>query len=257
VDDCRLGVREMVAAGADAIKIATTGGVGSDRRGPLDRQFTDEEVFALVDEAHAWGKKVLSHAHGGEGARQAVQAGADSIDHGTFLHRNPELLEEMADRGQFLVPTLSIVADHVRLGPPAFRVRAGNLMDECRRTIERAQELGVKMAMGTDAGAYGHARNAREVRFLVEVGISPMTALVMSTSAAAECIGLQDTIGSLEAGKLADLLVVDGDPLRQIGVLEQSERLRIVMQGGTAYVHRLDPATPPMRPSAQREAQSR
>jgi len=238
-DDCRLGVREMVAAGASAIKIATTGGVGSRWHGALDRQFSDAEVEALVDEAHAWGKRVLSHSHGGAGARAAIRAGVDSLDHGSYLHQDDDLLREMAARGIYLVPTLSVVVDHLAMGNPTHRGKAEGILEHCHRTIQRALELDVRMAMGTDAGAYGHARNAREVQFLVEAGVSPMKAIVMSTGDAAECIGLGPEVGRLEAGKYADLLVVDGDPLADPGILARQERLAMVVKGGRACVDRL------------------
>jgi imidazolonepropionase-like amidohydrolase len=244
VEDCRRGVREMVAAGADAIKIATTGGVAGTWRSAVERQFTDAEIDALVDEAHLWGKRVLCHAYGGPGARAAVRAGTDSVDHGSFLHQDDDVLREMADRGTFLVPTLSVIEDHTRLGNPNHRRRAEGIMEHSRRTIERADALGVRMAMGTDAAAYGHARNARELRLLVEVGLSPMQAIAMSTASAAACIGLDADVGTIEAGKYADLLVVDGNPLAEVAVLEDQDRLRCVMQGGRTVVDRL--ATEPI-----------
>jgi imidazolonepropionase-like amidohydrolase len=240
-DDCRLGVREMVAAGADAIKIAATGGVSS-TRGPLDRQFTQAELDALVDEAHAWGRPVLCHAYGGAGAREAIRAGVESIDHGGYLHQDDDLLREMADRGIFLVPTLSVTDAHRRRGNPSQQERAEAVAAHYRRTLERALALGVRVAMGTDAGAYGHGHNAREVRLLVESGLTPMQALVASTSTAAACLRMQADVGTLEAGKYADLLVVDGDPLADTGLLEDPERLRLVLKGAVAYVDRLSPS---------------
>ena len=238
-DDCRLGVREMVAAGADAIKIATTGGVGSRWHGALDRQFTDQEVYALVDEAHAWGKRVLSHSHGGSGARAAIKAGVDSLDHGSYLHQDEDLLREMAERHIFLVPTLSVVIDHLARGSAVHRGKAQGILEHCHRSIQRACELGVPMAMGTDAGAYGHAKNARELRFLVDAGLSPMQAIEMSTARAAECIGLERDLGTLSAAKYADLLVLDGDPLQDVNILTHQDKLLMVMKQGHAYVNKL------------------
>lgn len=250
IDDCRLGVREMVAAGADAIKLATTGGVSSPRHGPLDHQFTQPEVDALVDEAHAWGKPVLCHAYGGRGARLAVKAGVDSVDHGGYLHQDDDLLREMADRGIFLVPTLSVTEAHRARGNPEQRRRAVAVLDHYRRTLARAYELGVRVAMGTDAAAYGHGKNATEVRLLVEAGLSPMQALVASTATASKCLRLEAEVGTLEAGKLADLLVVEGDRLTDPGVLEQADRLRLVVKGGVAYVDRLTAIASPHRAMA-------
>jgi imidazolonepropionase-like amidohydrolase len=238
VEDARRAVREMVAHGASAIKLISTGGISSPDHGPLDRQFTDGEVAAIVDEAHAWKRRVLCHAYGGDGAAAAIKAGVDSIDHGGYLHQQEDLLRAMADKGIFLVPTLSITEDHRNHGTPQKRAKAEALREHYRRTIERAFDLGVQVAMGTDASPYGHARNAREVRFLVEAGLTPMQALVASTATAAACIGLDADAGTLVAGKYADLVVVAGDPLTEIGLLEDRARFRLVMKGGTAYLDR-------------------
>jgi imidazolonepropionase-like amidohydrolase len=240
VDDCRLGVREMVAAGADAIKVAATGGVSSSRPGPLGRQFSQDELNAIVDEAHSWDKPVLCHAYGGPGARAAIKAGVNSIDHGGYLHMDEDLLREMADRGTFLVPTLSVTEEHRTRGNPSQRERAAAVMSHYRRTLERAFSLGVHVAMGTDAGAYGHGYNAREVRLLIEAGLDPMQALVASTSTAAACLGMDGDVGTLEPSKYADLIVVDGDPIREVGILEDPNRLRLVLRGGVQFLDRLD-----------------
>jgi len=232
VDECRYAVRRMVTAGADQIKIATTGGVSSMRPGPTGRQFTDDEVAALVDEAHAWGKPVLSHAYGGAGARAAIQAGVDSIEHGAYLHRDDDLLREMADRGTFLVPTLSVNEAHRVRGNPMQQQRAEAVAKEYRRTLERAFALGVRVAMGTDAGAYGHGQNAKEVGLLAEAGLTPMQAIVASTSTAASCAGLDTDTGELVPGKYADLLAVRGNPLMAPKLLEDAANLHLVLKGG-------------------------
>ena len=238
VEDCRRAVRELVAAGASAIKIISTGGISSPDHGPLDRQFTDEEVAAIVDEAHTWKRRVLCHAYGGDGAAAAIKAGVNSIDHGGYLHQQEDLLREMADKGIFLVPTLSITEDHKNHGTPQKRAKAEALGEHYKRTIEAAFKLGVRVAMGTDASPYGHARNAREVRLLTEAGLTSMQAIVASTETAAACIGMDADVGTLQAGKYADLLVVDGDPLTERGLLEKPGEFRMVVKGGAAFVDR-------------------
>jgi imidazolonepropionase-like amidohydrolase len=238
-DDCRLGVREVIAAGTDIVKIATTGGIGSMFQSPIDRQFTDEETFALVDEAHYWGKPVMCHAYGGPGARAAILAGADTIEHGSFLYQDEDLLRHMAAEGLWLVPTLSVIEAHVNLGNPTHSKKASGIMEHTHRTIARAAELGVRMAMGTDAGAYGHGNNARELQLLVEAGLSPMQAIIASTSDAADCIGMGKEVGSLEPDKLADVLVVDGNPLTDMTMLMDTDRIALVLKGGEAFVDRV------------------
>jgi imidazolonepropionase-like amidohydrolase len=230
--DCRLGVREVIAAGTDVVKIATTGGVGSVWQGPMDRQFTDEEVYALVDEAHSWGKPVMCHAYGGPGARAAIMAGADTIEHGSFLYQDEDLLRHMAAEGLWLVPTLSVIEAHATRGNPVQRRKAQGLMEHTHRTIQRARELGVQMAMGTDVAAYGHGRNTHELTLLVEAGLTPMQAIVASTADAAECIGLGAETGSLTPDRYADILVVNGNPLADITLIEDTARIELVFKGG-------------------------
>lgn len=232
-DAARDVVRTMVRAGADVIKTATTGGASSRAgHGPRDPAFSLEEMQALVAEAHALGRRVMCHALGGPGLRTALQAGVDSIEHGCYLDEEPELLEVMADRGVFLVPTLTVYVYHRESPAPHVRARALALHEHHLATVRRALELGVPIAAGTDAGGHGHPRNALELGYLVDAGLTPMEALRAGTQWAARCLGLGDELGTVEAGRLADLVVVDGNPLDDIKLLLESARIHMVLKGG-------------------------
>jgi len=233
IESVRNTVRTMVRAGADVIKCATTGGASSRAgHGPRDRAFNAEEMKALVDEAHGLGRRVMCHAVGGAGLRLAVEAGVDSIEHGCYLAEDPELLAMMAERGIFFVPTLTVYEYHRESPWAHVRERARALHAHHLESVRRAQALGVKVVAGTDAGGHSHPANALELRYLVEAGLSPMQALQAATGLAAECLGLERDIGTIEKGKQADLVVVDGDPLADIRVLEDARRIRLVMKGG-------------------------
>jgi len=240
VDGCRRKVREVIRLGADWVKIATTGGVSSLHGGPSTRQFTLEELRAMVDEAHAAGKRVMVHAHGGDGLKMCVEAGVDSIEHGSFAEDAD--LERMAERGIWLVPTLSVtqrMTDWLAADPrslPAFLASKLPAVFECqRRTLKRAVDLGVKVAMGTDAGGFGHAQNPKELVYMVQAGLTPMQSIVTSTKMAAELLGMGDSLGTLESGKLADLLLVAGNPLDDISVVADPDRVELVMKAGVVY----------------------
>jgi imidazolonepropionase-like amidohydrolase len=233
IESVRNTVRAMVRAGADVIKCATTGGASSRAgHGPRDRAFNADEMKALVEEAHALGRRVMCHAVGGAGLRLAVEAGVDSIEHGCYLDEDPELLAMMAERGIFFVPTLTVYEYHRESPWAHVRERARALHAHHLESVRRAQALGVKVVAGTDAGGHGHPANALELRYLVEAGLSPMQALQTATGLAAECLGLERDIGTIEKGKQADVVVVDGDPLADIRVLEDARRIRLVMKGG-------------------------
>ncbi|MGI8553972.1 MAG: amidohydrolase family protein [Dehalococcoidia bacterium] len=227
-------VREMVRAGADVIKTATTGGVSSARRGPLDAEFSRAELEAMVDEARLLGKKVMCHALGGPGLRTAVEAGVHSIEHGGYLDLDPEVVQMMADKGIFYVPTFMVYVYHAgeRAGAPYMQERAHAMKQHHIRSLQMALESGVRVAMGTDAGGYEHGQNPMELQLMVEAGMTPMQAIVASTQTAAECLDLRRYLGTLEPGKLADLLVVDGDPLADIRMLQDRSRVELIMQGG-------------------------
>ena len=239
IDQVRAVVRAMVRAGADAIKCATTGGASSrPGHGPRDAAFTREEMLVLVDEAHALGRKVMCHALGGPGVRLAIEAGADSIEHGCYLAEEPELIAMMAERGTFLTPTLLVYVYHRDSAAPHVRRRARELYARHLESVQMALAAGVKISAGTDAGGHGHPVNARELECLVEAGMSPMEALQAATGLAAECLGWERELGTVQAGRLADLVAVDGDPLRDITLLQQPERIKLVWKSGRICVDR-------------------
>ena len=243
VDEVRKRVREHVRSGFDWIKITTTGGVLSEGDESWWRNYTLEEIQAITDEAHALGRRVAAHAHGKEGIKNAILGGVDTIEHGIYL--DYELLEMMVERGLFLVPTMTIGrafqerAQDAGLSEAA--IRKGNaVMEVVMENMARAHRAGVKIALGTDcSGNLARAgENAWELELMVEIGMSPMEAIVASTGNAAQAIGLGEVTGTLEVGKKADLILVVGDPLEDIGILRQKERVRLVMKEGEIVVDR-------------------
>jgi imidazolonepropionase-like amidohydrolase len=230
VDNARLAVREQVSRGADWIKYYSDRGYYFTPEGVLRSRvnFTDEEAKAIVDEAHRLGRRVAAHAIGSDGAASALRAGADSIEHGIGL--TDELLDQMAAKGVYWVPTAMVVV-HVAPG------RGGNwprMVDTERAAFGRALKKGVKIAFGTDAGGYAWTglHQAREFKYYVDYGMTPMAAIRTATAVAAELLGWQDRIGTVEAGKLADIVAVSGDPLTDIGELE---KVHFVMKAGVVY----------------------
>lgn len=239
-DAVREKVREMVRAGADVIKTATTGGVSSPRHGPLEAQYSRAELDVMVDEARILGCKVMCHALGGPGLRVAVEACVHSIEHGGYLDLDPDLARMMADKGIFYVPTFMVYVYHAgERGAPYMRERAEAMREHHVRSLQLAMESGVKVAMGTDAGGYIHGLNPMELELMVKAGMTPMQAIVASTRTAAECLQMEHEVGTLEPGKLADLLVVDGDPLADISVLQNRDRLALIMKGGEIFKNQL------------------
>jgi imidazolonepropionase-like amidohydrolase len=231
--DVRPVVRRIVRAGAEVIKCATTGGASSrPGHGPLDGAFNLDEMQALTDEAHALDRRVMCHALGGRGLRIAIEAGVDSIEHGCYLDEEPELLDMMAQRGIFFVPTFAVYEYHRKSALPHVRERAQHLQEHHVTSLRRAFAAGVKIAAGTDAGGHGHPSNAMEIECLVKAGLTPLQALRAATGWAAECLGLEHDIGTVEKGKLADLVVVAGDPLSDVGLLQGPERIALVLKGG-------------------------
>jgi imidazolonepropionase-like amidohydrolase len=233
VEAARATVRTMVRAGADVIKCASTGGASSRAgHGPKDPAFSLEEMKALVDEAHALGRRVMCHAVGGPGLRVAIEAGVDSIEHGCYLDEDRELIPMMAEHGTFFVPTLTVYEYHRESPAPHVRERARALRSHHMESVSRALAAGVKVVAGTDAGGHGHPNNALELEHLVAAGMTPMQALQAATSRAAECLGLEQEIGTIEKGKWADLVLVEGDPLRDVRVLQDARRIKRVIKGG-------------------------
>jgi len=238
--DVRPVVRRIVRAGADVIKCATTGGASSrPGHGPLDGAFNLDEMQAVTDEAHALDRRVMCHALGGRGMRIAIEAGVDSIEHGCYLDEEPELLDMMAQRGIFFVPTFAVYEYHRKSALPHVRERAQHLQEHHVESLRRAFAAGVKIAAGTDAGGHGHPSNAMEIECLVKAGLTPLQALRAATGWAAECLGLERNIGTVEKGKLADLIVVAGDPLSDVTVLQNPERIALVLKGGDMVANRL------------------
>ncbi|SFB41048.1 Imidazolonepropionase [Amycolatopsis marina] len=229
-DEIRRKIRELVRAGADVIKVATSGGLVSSGAGPKIPHFRDDEISMMVREAEAAGLHVMAHAHG-EGAKAAVRNGARSIEHGN--HLDDETLELMAQRGAWLVPTLSAgvgLRESIESGVPyPSHILAKVEESQGDQTVRRAVEAGVRIAMGTDAPLYPHGKNLLELELLVERGLSPADALHSATLSAAELMGLDRTLGSLQPGKRADIVVVEGNPL---DVNNLGERIRAVYQDG-------------------------
>ena len=236
-DGVRERVREMVRAGADVIKFATTGGASTrPGHGPRDAAFEEAEIDAIVSQAASQGRKTMCHAIAGPGLRMAIEADVGSIEHGCYLSETPDLIRLMADTNTFFVPTLMVYEFHSTVSPTHVKERALELADAHRLSIEMALSMGVKVVAGTDAGGFVHGDNAREIELLVEKGLTPMQAIQAATGWAAECIGLDADVGSLEAGKYADLLVIDGDPLTDIGVLRKRKLFKLGLKGGDTFV---------------------
>lgn len=238
-DEVRDVVRTMVRAGADVIKTATTGGASSRAgHGPRDAAFSLPEMQALVTESHALGRRVMCHALGGPGLSTALVAGVDSIEHGCYLDEEPELMARMAAQGTFFVPTLTVYVYHRESASPHVRARAIDLYPHHVASVRRALELGVPIAAGTDAGGHGHPKNALELQCLVEAGLTPMQALQAATQWAARCLGLERELGTIEKGRLADLVVVNGNPLDDVKILLDPARIALVLKGGAVCADR-------------------
>jgi len=208
-------VREVIAAGADVIKIASSGGYLSPLDDPSLPHFSEEEVATIVRTAGDLGRSVMSHAHGPEGIKRAVRGGVRSIEHGTFL--DEEGIELMLERGTWLVPTLTAgdTTEEIANNPAVPEPVRAKMRDLGRPELEafhRAADADVRVAMGTDCPVAPHGTNLRELQLMAENGYSPEQALVAATSSAAELMGLADRLGTIEPGKLADVVVVDGDP---------------------------------------------
>lgn len=232
-DDCRRAVRELVRAGADVIKITATGGVLSIGDSGDAQQFTDEEMRAIVEAAHLLGMKVAAHAHGKAGINAAIRAGVDSIEHGTY--GDPESFKLFKERGTYLVPTilagktvaeLATIPGHFH---PTVQAKAAKIGPLIQDMFRQAYAAGVKVAFGTDSGVSNHGDNAREFGYMVEAGMPAAEAILAATRHAADLIGAADRIGSLQAGRYADVIAVAGNPLTDISELR---RVTFVMKGG-------------------------
>lgn len=235
VEAVRLKVREQIKYGAEVIKMIATAGVLSEEDSVGAPQYTQAEMDALVDEAHRWGRKVAAHAHGTEGIKMAVRAGVDSIEHGSLIDN--EGIRMMKARGTYLVADIYdddyILAEYARLNFPQKILdkerQVGRLQ---RENFRKAVQAGVKIAYGTDAGVYPHGFNGRQFAKAVEWGQTPMQAIQSATTKAADLLGRSAQLGSVSAGRYADLVAVNGDPLSDIRVLEHTA---FVMKGGVVY----------------------
>jgi len=239
-DGVRQAVREQIRAGADAIKMMATGGVITQGVEPGSPQFTLEELKAGAEEAHKAGRKIAAHAQGNEGIKNSLRAGFDTIEHGIFL--DDEAIGLLLEKRATLVPTLSapfnIMDKGEKSGIPAFIIeKTRKVKDTHVDSIKKAYKAGVTIASGADAGTpfNGHGENLRELELLVGIGLSPMEAIVSATRVASETLGLGSRLGTIEPGKLADLLVVEGDPVKDIAVLQRKEQIVVVMKDGQFY----------------------
>lgn len=238
VDEVRKAAREQLKAGADLIKVLATGAVLAPGEKPGAATFEYDEIRAAVVEAAKVGKIVAAHAHGIEGIRNAVEAGAKTIEHGTFLNHDPRVMEKMAKEHIFLVPTLKAGFDVIygdKPGiPPWIMEKSKETQEDAMLSTRKAYEAGVPIAMGTDAATpYNfHGENAMELYYMSQAGIPAMDCIVASTRNAARALGWEDKLGTLEAGKLADLLILKANPLSDLRTLADRSNIEYVMQGG-------------------------
>jgi len=241
-DDIRRAVREQIRAGADFVKVMTTGARSNELEDPEPLQLTEPELAVVTDEAHRMGYRVAAHAEGLDGCAAAIRHGVDTIEHGMYLHRRPDLLEAMAEAGQVLVPTLSGYYWMAGLGeaidpataqadpemPPVLAELAQRNLREGAASMRAARQAGVKIALGSDKSL----ATGLEIQRMVYHGLSPAQALTAATSIAAEALGLDQHIGTVTEGKLADLIIVDGDPLAEPELLGDPGRIWLVLQQG-------------------------
>ncbi len=235
-DDCRKAVRQRYKDGADLIKITATGGVLSQAKDGSGAQFTEDEIRAIVETAKDYGFKVAAHAHGAEGMKRAIRAGVTSIEHGTFM--DDEAIELFKKYGVWYVPTIiagKSTADSAKI-PGYFSdivtPKALATGPKIQATFAKAYKAGVKIAFGTDAGVYKHGLNWQEFLYMIEAGMPPMAAIKSATINAAELLGMKEQLGSIEVGKLADVIAVDGDPLKD---LQAFGKVIFVMKDGVVY----------------------
>jgi imidazolonepropionase-like amidohydrolase len=242
-DEMRAAVRQRYKDGVDFIKIAATGGVLSLARSGQAPLFTESELAAVVETARDYGLSVAAHAHGTEGMLRAVRAGVRSIEHGTYM--TEEVMTAMKARGTWFVPTISagrFVAEKAKIDgyfPAIVRPKAAAIGPQIQDTFARAWRAGVKIAFGTDQGVAPHGENGREFVYMVEAGMPPMAAIKSATSEAARLAGLEEELGTVEPGKIADLVAVPGDPLADIA---QMTRVGFVMKNGVVLAQGSTPA---------------
>lgn len=234
-DRAQHAVRQQIKFGANVIKVCATGGVMSKGDDPETAQYSLEELKAIVVDAHRLGRKVAAHAHGALGIRLSVEAGVDSIEHGSYI--DDAAIAMMKAKGTYLVPTLTTHEYleknlHSKDMPPWTVAKISAVKEAAFKNAARAFKSGVKVALGTDAGVFPHGQNGREIALEVQLGMTPMQAIQSATVNAAELLGLSNKIGTIEPGKFADIVAVDGDPGKDPAVFE---RVEFVMKGGVVY----------------------
>jgi len=236
IPDARKAVRQRYKNGADLIKITATGGVLSVAKSGENPQFKEDEIRAIVETAADYDMHVAAHAHGAEGMKRAVRAGVRSIEHGTLM--DDETMELMKERGTYYVPTISageFVAEKAMVDgyyPEIIRPKAAKIGPQIKNTFKKAHQAGVKIAFGTDSGVSYHGDNAKEFLYMVEGGMAPMAAIQSATRVAAELLGIEDALGTIEVGKTADIIAVKGDPIKDISALQD---VVFVMKDGVVY----------------------
>lgn len=235
-DEARKAVRQRYKEGADLIKVTATGGVLSVAKSGMNPQFTDEELAAIVSTARDYGFKVAVHAHGKEGMQRAIKAGVDSIEHGTFMDK--ETMALMKKHGTYYVPTISAgkwvqqKAEIDGFFPDLVRPKAATIGPLIQQTFSEAYKAGVKIAFGTDAGVGAHGENWREFVYMTEAGMPAMAAIQSATIEGARLLGMEQELGSIKVGKLADIIAVPGNPLQDIQLMGQ---VSFVMKDGQIY----------------------
>ena len=235
-DECRKAVRERYKEGSDWIKITATGGVLSVAKDGAGAQFTDEELKAIVSTAKEYGFKVAAHAHGAEGMKRAIKAGVTSIEHGTFM--DDEAISLFKQYGTWYVPTIiagKSVADSAKIPgyfPAVIVPKAMETGPKIQSTFAKAYKAGVKIAFGTDAGVYAHGKNWKEFVYMTEAGMPILEAIKAATLNASELLGVKDQLGSIDKGKLADIIAVDGDPTKDV---QSMGKVKFVMKNGVVY----------------------
>lgn len=236
-EEFRKAARIQLKYGADLIKLVVTGGIMSTGGDPGMPYHSPEEIRAAVEEAHRLNKKVAAHCHGAEGARISVEQGVDTIEHGTYLAKEPDVIDLMAEKGAFLVPTLKATImdeDEIDTLPEFYVRKTQEAQGFAMKSVQYAMKKGVKIAAGTDAGSPGnrHGENAQELEMLVKAGMTEMEAIVAATKTSSQCLGIQDEVGVLKKGYCADIIAVKGDPLSDIATLKT---VLFVMKDGKIF----------------------
>jgi imidazolonepropionase-like amidohydrolase len=235
VDDIRKLIRFEIKNGADLIKVLATAGVLSEEESVGAPQYSQEEMNAIVEEARMWGKRVAAHAHGTEGIKRAIRAGVNSVEHGSFI--DEEGIKLMKERGTYLVADIYnddyILAEFAKLGYPEKIIEKERLVGRTQReNFQKAAKSGVKMAYGTDAGVFPHGGNGKQFAHMIKWGLTPIQAIQAATVSAADLLGWNNRVGVIATGAFADIIAVDGDPLKDVTELE---RVSFVMKGGVVH----------------------